>query len=80
MPTKTIDIKDTPSQFAELLSLVSKGTEIVFKHDNTLLARLSPVIKVPSKPRVAGLHKSAIWMSDDFDAPLPDSFWLGTMA
>lgn len=28
-------------------------------------------------PRIAGLHAGMGWMSDDFDAELPDSFWLG---
>lgn len=27
--------------------------------------------------RVFGLHAGAITVSDDFDDPLPDSFWLG---
>ncbi len=27
--------------------------------------------------RVPGLNKGNYFMSDDFDAPLPDSFWLG---
>ena len=27
--------------------------------------------------RVLGLHTGGIWMSDDFDTPLPDSFWMG---
>jgi len=27
--------------------------------------------------RQAGLGKGTFWMSDDFDKPLPDSFWLG---
>jgi hypothetical protein len=28
--------------------------------------------------RVPGLHQgSSYWMADDFDAPLPDEFWLG---
>jgi hypothetical protein len=27
--------------------------------------------------RQAGLHPDAFVISDDFDAPLPDSFWLG---
>ena len=35
----------------------------------------------PSQPqrgeRIMGLHPGAIVMSDDFDDPLPDSFWLG---
>ena len=30
-----------------------------------------------SKPRTPDLGKGTIWVSDDFDAPLGDSFWLG---
>ena len=29
------------------------------------------------KPRIAGLHAGAWTVSPDFDAPLPDEFWLG---
>lgn len=28
-------------------------------------------------PRTPGLHQGQIWMSEDFNEPLPDSFWLG---
>ena len=31
----------------------------------------------PQRPFVFGLHQGQVWMSDDFDASLPDSFWLG---
>jgi hypothetical protein len=34
-------------------------------------------IGVPKLDRVLGLHPGVIWMSDDFDDPLPDQFWLG---
>jgi hypothetical protein len=27
--------------------------------------------------RMLGMHRGKIWISDDFDAPLPDQFWLG---
>jgi hypothetical protein len=27
--------------------------------------------------RIPGLHEGQIWMSDDFNDPLPDEFWLG---
>ena len=27
--------------------------------------------------RIPGLHKGQYWITDDFDAPLPESFWLG---
>ena len=30
-----------------------------------------------SKERIPGLHPGAFVISDDFDDPLPDSFWLG---
>lgn len=29
------------------------------------------------KTRVLGLHLGSVQMSDDFDEPLPDEFWLG---
>jgi hypothetical protein len=33
---------------------------------------------VAAKPkRTLGSHRGKIWISDDFDAPLPDEFWLG---
>lgn len=33
---------------------------------------------MPKKKRTPGLHKGdGYWMADDFDAPLPDEFWLG---
>ena len=30
-----------------------------------------------SSPRVADLHQGQVWMSEDFNDPLPDDFWLG---
>lgn len=27
--------------------------------------------------RTPGLHAGQYWIADDFDAPLPDGFWLG---
>lgn len=29
------------------------------------------------KPRVAGLYKGKVWMSDDFNDPLPPEYWSG---
>jgi hypothetical protein len=39
-------------------------------------------ISHPSTRRIAGLHEHLghAWVSDDFDDPLPDSFWLGSDA
>ena len=44
------------------------------------LSRAIPFeLKLPdsSKPRIAGLNRGQSVMSDDFDAPLDNSFWLG---
>ncbi len=78
MTSKTIDIREAQTQLGELLTLVLQGTEVVFAKDNMPFARLVPIAKKSAKSRIAGLHKGAIWMSEDFDEPLPDSFWLGT--
>ncbi len=79
MTTKTIDIQDAPAQFAELLSLVAAGTEIILTDGATPLARMVPLDQ-PGSQRIAGLHAhlGPAWMSDDFDDPLPDEFWIGT--
>ncbi|MDJ0707407.1 MAG: DUF2281 domain-containing protein [Leptolyngbyaceae cyanobacterium MO_188.B28] len=39
-------------------------------------SKVSDSIAEPAK-RKSGLYPGAFVISDDFDAPLPDSFWLG---
>jgi len=41
--------------------------------------KLLPAESVDS-PRIAGLNAGQGWISADFDAPLPDSFWTGEMS
>ncbi len=50
-----------------------------------LIEKITPQIERELKAaqpmsRIPGLHseKGTAWMSDDFDEPLPDEFWLGT--
>lgn len=76
MVTKRIDIQSSPS-LADLLLEVEQGVEIVIVDGETTLATLRPPeSKLP--PRVPGLNEGAVtWISDDFDDPLPDEFWLG---
>ncbi len=31
-----------------------------------------------TKSRIPGLDAGTTWVSDDFDDPLPDSFWFGS--
>jgi hypothetical protein len=37
----------------------------------------APATPTTAPARVAGLNRGQIWVSEDFDAPLPDAFWLG---
>jgi antitoxin (DNA-binding transcriptional repressor) of toxin-antitoxin stability system len=75
METKWIDIKDNLS-LKKLLEFVSSGVEVVLTKDKSPVARLVPVLQEVGA-RVPGLHAGEVWISPDFDAPLPDSFWLG---
>lgn len=40
-------------------------------------AKTNQVSDQNNSPRIAGLHKGKIWIAEDFNAPLPDEFWLG---
>ena len=76
MPSQTISIDEAKSHFADLISIVSQGGEVVITQDGKPLARLVPVTQ-PKKRRIAGLNRGSIWTSPDFDEPLPDEFWIG---
>jgi len=54
------------------------STTLTIAEAQTKLARLVPVSEPqPQGARVFGLSEGEMWMSDDFNAPLPESFWLG---
>ena len=74
--TKTVDICERHEDLSELISLAREGTEIILANGITPLARIVPVEPVTTK-RIMGLHEGQTWMSDDFDAPLPEEFWGG---
>lgn len=77
MDKKTIEIQEAPAYLKNLLSVVSTGTEVILTEGNTPVARLLS-IESTSTPRIAGLHQGTIWISEDFDAPMPETFWVGT--
>ena len=77
MMTKTVSVKDAQMQFLELLDLVSLGNRVVIQKDEEPLAEIVGISSSKKGKRVAGLNRGSAWVSDDFDAPLPDEFWLG---
>lgn len=44
---------------------------------NVIVDSLTPPEPQPRKKRIPNLHAGLVWMSDDFDDELPDSFWFG---
>lgn len=74
--TRTVDVREAESRLRDLISLASAGDEVIIEESGKALARLVPAAPAPPS-RVAGLNRGAIWTSDDFDAPLPDDFWMG---
>lgn len=76
MSTTTVNMHEAKTRLSELLALALQGEEVIIAKANKPMARLVP-LEQPKKQRIAGLHRGQIWMSDDFDEPLPDEFWLG---
>ncbi len=75
MTIETVDVKFAEKEFARWLELVQEGVEVVLVDDDKPLARILPVDARPK--RIPGLNRGEIKTSDDFDEPLPESFWLG---
>jgi antitoxin (DNA-binding transcriptional repressor) of toxin-antitoxin stability system len=75
MAVETIDIKIAGKEVARWVELARQGVDVVLMDEDTPLARILPV-DAPSK-RIPGLNRGEIKTSDDFDEPLPETFWLG---
>jgi antitoxin (DNA-binding transcriptional repressor) of toxin-antitoxin stability system len=73
-----IDIRDLPTRLNEALAHTAAGDEVVLYDGATPRARMVPVHPTAEpKERIFGLHPGAMQPSADFDAPLPDEFWIG---
>ncbi len=74
----TLTIEEAQTKLPELLKLAKAGHEVIIEDSQIGKAKLVPVAEPMTQgPRVLGLHEGQAWMSDDFDAPLPESFWFG---
>jgi antitoxin (DNA-binding transcriptional repressor) of toxin-antitoxin stability system len=76
MLRETVDVRDLAQRLPELLTVIANGDEVMLVQNDKPIARLLPPDDETAE-RIPGLHRGEVWMSDDFDAPLPDSFWSG---
>ncbi len=74
MSSKIVTIAEAQQELAELVEQALQGDEILLGDSDTPLVRLVPVSQRAAL-RVPGLNRGEGWISDDFDAPLPDDFW-----
>jgi hypothetical protein len=77
-------ILDLPSELEQYLLQEAKEQGVSIETmtlrllTNSILTKQKPAEALPTKqPRVFGQYQGRISMSEDFDEPLPDSFWLG---
>lgn len=74
---KIVNIHEAKTNLSALIAAAEAGEEVVISRANKPVVKLVAIESAPKK-RQFGLHKgAALYISEDFDAPLPDAFWLG---
>ena len=73
----TVSVQEAKAQLMELIHLAEQGEEIVIAQDDQPKVRLVPVAPKKIGKRVFGEYRGKIRMSEDFNDPLPNDFWVG---
>ena len=68
----SVSVYEAKTHLSKLLRQVRAGKEIVIAAHGRPVARLVP-IEPDAGPRVLGGDEGVVWISEDFDAPLPDA-------
>lgn len=76
MSTKRVTLAEANGHLAELIEAAKRGDEVVIEDDEQTQVKLVTLPRT-RKPRVLGLHEGLVEMGENFNDPLPDSFWLG---
>ena len=74
---KSVNIHAAKTHLSRLLDEAAAGEEIIIARAGKPVARLVPFEMKPRKREGFGAGKGKIWISDDFDAPLPDDILRG---
>ncbi|MGB3312070.1 MAG: DUF2281 domain-containing protein [Nodosilinea sp.] len=77
MSEETVSVETATSIEQSLLEQVRALTPAQQQTVLDFAAFLRQQAPAAAKERIPGLHPGAFVISDDFDDPLPDSFWLG---
>ena len=69
---KTVNVHEAKTQLSKLLAEVEQGREVVVARNGKPIAKLIPFPKARKKTLTMGDLKGKIWISPDFDNPLPE--------
>jgi len=70
---KMVNVHAAKTHLSRLLDEAAGGEEIVIARAGKPIARLVPFTPKKQRRRGFGAGKGEVWISDDFDAPLPDA-------
>jgi prevent-host-death family protein len=70
---KIVNIHEAKTHLSRLLMEVENGVEVTIARAGRPIARLVPA--EPPRRRELGLERGQIWISEDFDEPMPEE-WL----
>ena len=76
----TIELRDLLERNMEFQHRLAAGEEVTLLHGGEVIGTVVPAKTEPppAAPQRIGFAKgSFLWTAPDFDAPLPDEFWLG---
>jgi prevent-host-death family protein len=68
--TNIIKLYDAKTHLSDLVERAAQGEEFIIAKGDEPKARLIPVAR-HARQRVPGAWEGRVWISEDFDAPLP---------
>ena len=68
------NIHQAKTHFSDLVERVEHGEELLIARAGRPVARLVPLEGGNGGDRIPGARAGKMWMSDDFDEPLPSDF------
>jgi prevent-host-death family protein len=68
----TVNIYEAKTRLSQLVDMAASGMDVVIARNGTPMARLTAVNNKDKRMIGFGALEGQGWISDDFDAPLPD--------
>jgi prevent-host-death family protein len=72
-----VNVHEAKTHLSRLLRRVADGEDIIIAHAGVPVARLVAIEPKKKQVRPLGMDRGRVWVADDFDAPLPDTWLAG---